>query len=63
MEIFYACDDDTSKASCILCTTLISCGGASAKNYMTSTMNNHLHYKHPDEHKAVKREEVGISST
>jgi len=33
---------------------LISRGGASAKNYTTSALNNHLQYKHPDEHKAVK---------
>jgi len=32
----------------------IVCGGAWAKNYTTSTMNNHLQYKHPDEHKTAK---------
>jgi len=53
-KYFTVCEDDNSKASCILCKTLISRGGASAKNYTTSALNNHLQYKHPDEHKAVK---------
>lgn len=53
-KYFTVIEDDSSKASCILCKTLISRGGASAKNYTTSALNNHLQYKHPDEHKAMK---------
>jgi len=35
-----------------VCKTVISRGGATAKNYTMSALNNHLLYKHPDEHKS-----------
>ena len=48
------CEHGNSSASLYPSQTVILRGGASAKNYTVSTMNNHLQYKHPDEHKAVK---------
>ena len=48
------CEDDATKAECMICKTLLSCGGTSAKNFPTSALNNHLKFKHPDEYAVVK---------
>ena len=47
------CEEDNSKAMCILCKTIISCGGVTSETFTTSPLNSHLSYKHPEEYKQI----------
>ena len=51
-KYFSVCETDESKAQCI-CKTIISRGGSNTKSYSTSTLNNHLKNKHPDEYESI----------
>ena len=52
-KYFSVSEEDNSKAMCILCKTVISRGGVTSKTFTTSPLNNHLSYKHQEEHKQI----------
>ena len=60
-EYFILHVTDESKASCSLCSAVISRGGKEVKNFNTSNMRYHLETKHPNEYKRLEAKEKELS--
>ena len=61
-KYFEVCEDE-KKAMCKLCKTVISRGSGGAKSFTTTPLNNHIAYKHPEEHKEIAKKKAAAAST